>query len=117
MKPPRQVFRHFCSHWELMFFVCVFAAPGLCQQPLNEHVARLAPGVTAAPQDDAPFTLDLRQPMRLGAQAIVRRLDGARGYRPWFLLKGEWGIPVSAEHSNWDLADMTGRYLESLIQA
>ncbi|HTL18145.1 MAG TPA: hypothetical protein VL793_12985, partial [Patescibacteria group bacterium] len=65
----------------------------------------------------AGATLDLRTPMRLGAQAIVRRLDPAHNFRPWFLLRGQGGVPVSAEHAAWDLGDMTGRYLESLIQA
>src|SRR5207249_1732868 len=64
-----------------------------------------------------PGGLDLREPMRLGAQAIVRRLDPAQDFRPWFLLRGQGGIPVAPEHSNWDLGDMTGRYLESLIQS
>jgi hypothetical protein len=62
-------------------------------------------------------TLDLREPMQLAAHAIVRRLDPAEGYRPWFLLRGRGGVPVAAEHANWDLGDMTGRYLEGLILA
>ncbi len=63
----------------------------------------------------APATLDLREPMALAAQAIVRRLDAAQEYRPWFLLRGQGGIPATAEHASWDLGDMTGRYLEGLI--
>jgi hypothetical protein len=64
-----------------------------------------------------PFTLDLRAPIDLAAQAVVRRLDPAMDYRPWFLLRGRGGIPVAPEHASWDLGDMTGRYLEGLILA
>ena len=60
-------------------------------------------------------TLYLGQPMALAAQAIVRRLDPAQDYRPWFLLRGRDGIPTTPEHASWDLGDMTGRYLEGLI--
>ncbi len=63
----------------------------------------------------APATLDLREPMTLAAGAIVRRLDPAQEYRPWFLLRGQGGIPATPEHASWDLGDMTGRYLEGLI--
>jgi len=63
----------------------------------------------------AGYSLDLREPMTLAAQAIVRRLDPAQDYRPWFLLRGKDGIPTTPEHASWDLGDMTGRYLEGLI--
>ena len=53
--------------------------------------------------------------MALAAQAIVARLDPAQDYRPWFLLRGSNGIPVTPEHASWDLGDMTGRYLEGLV--
>jgi len=71
----------------------------------------------AQTRDDraAPAMLDLRKPMALAAEAIVRRLDPAQDYRPWFLLRGQGGIPATAEHASWDLGDMTGRYLEGLI--
>src|SRR5439155_2450814 len=62
-------------------------------------------------------SLDLRQPMTLAARAVARRLDPEMNDRPWFLLRGVGGIPVRPEHSPWDLGDMTGRYLESLILA
>ena len=62
-----------------------------------------------------PPTLDLREPMALAANAIPPRLDPSQDYRPWFLLRGSNGIPTTAEHASWDLGDMTGRYLESLI--
>lgn len=55
--------------------------------------------------------------MALAAQAIARRLDPAQEYRPWFLIRGSNNIPCTPEHATWDLGDMTGRYLESLIQA
>ena len=55
--------------------------------------------------------------MRLAAESIPRRLDAEKGYRPWFLIRGEGGIPAHAEHASWDLGDMTGRYLEGLIAA
>jgi hypothetical protein len=71
----------------------------------------------AADQTEASTVLDLRTPMRLGAEAIARRLDPAKGFRPWFLIRGEGGIPARPEHASWDLGDMTGRYLESLIDA
>ena len=64
---------------------------------------------------NVPRTLDLREPMALAAQAIVRRLDASQEYRPWFLLRGKGGIPATPEHASWDLGDMTGRYLEGLI--
>ncbi|MBI4601161.1 MAG: methyltransferase domain-containing protein [Planctomycetes bacterium] len=64
-----------------------------------------------------PATLDLREPTALGARAIARRLDPAAGWRPWFLIRGVSGIPARPEHASWDLGDMTGRYLESLVQA
>jgi len=75
---------------------------------------RLGP-VSTGDDRTAPQTLDLREPMALAAQAIVRRLDPAEEYRPWFLLRGRGGIPATAEHASWDLGDMTGRYLEGLI--
>jgi hypothetical protein len=53
--------------------------------------------------------------MTLAAGAIVRRLDPAQEYRPWFLQRGQGGIPATPEHASWDLGDMTGRYLEELI--
>ncbi len=64
-----------------------------------------------------PDTLDLREPMALAAAAIPPRLDPKMNFRPWFLLRGRGGIPVEPVHASWDLADMTGRYLESLILA
>ncbi|HTL56255.1 MAG TPA: hypothetical protein VL361_11295 [Candidatus Limnocylindrales bacterium] len=68
-------------------------------------------------QTNPPATLDLRENMALAAKAIPPRLDPKMDFRPWFLLKGKGGIPVATEHASWDLADMTGRYLESLILA
>jgi hypothetical protein len=78
-----------------------------------------APAVPSAGKEPerSVITLDLRDPMRLAAQAIARRLDPAEGYRPWFLLRGRGGVPVAPEHASWDLGDMTGRYLEGLILA
>jgi hypothetical protein len=67
--------------------------------------------------DSYPSSLDLRHPMELAAKAIPPRLDAGLDYRPWFLLRGSNGIPVTAEHASWDLGDMTGRYLESLVLA
>lgn len=64
-----------------------------------------------------PATLDLREPMALGARAIAARLDPAAGFRPWFMIRGHMGIPSELRHDQWDIGDMTGRYLESLIQA
>ncbi len=64
-----------------------------------------------------PAALDLREPMALAARAITARLDPAMNFRPWFLLRGQGGIPAKPEHASWDLGDMTGRYLESLIDA
>ncbi len=61
--------------------------------------------------------MDLREPMALAAHAIPGRLDPEQDYRPWFMLRGRGGIPVQPEHASWDLGDMTGRYLESLILA
>ncbi len=82
----------------------------------GDRGTRTASSPAARPEaSTAPATLDLREPMALAAQAIVRRLDPAQDYRPWFLLKGQGGIPATAEHASWDLGDMTGRYLEGLI--
>ncbi|MFB3789292.1 MAG: hypothetical protein ACE15F_23280 [bacterium] len=67
--------------------------------------------------EPVPLTLDLREPMALGARAIAARLDPDAGYRPWFMLRGRNGIPAEPRHDTWDIGDMTGRYLESLIQA
>ncbi|MGA2662650.1 MAG: hypothetical protein ABSH34_34655, partial [Verrucomicrobiota bacterium] len=67
--------------------------------------------------NENPATLDLREPMSLAAWAIPARLDPRLDYRPWFLLRGSNGIPTTAEHASWDLGDMTGRYLESLLLA
>ena len=55
--------------------------------------------------------------MALAARAIPPRLDPNLDYRPWFMLRGSNGIPTTPEHASWDLADTTGRYLESLILA
>src|SRR5690348_10705841 len=80
--------------------------------PFDPEIADAAGSLSPAPD-----TLDLRQPMALAAAAIPPRLDPEMGYRPWFLLRGRGGIPVEPVHASWDLADMTGRYLESLILA
>jgi len=65
----------------------------------------------------SPPILDLREPMALGARAIPPRLDPNAGFRPWFMLRGRGGLPAEPRHDIWDVGDMTGRYLESLIQA
>src|SRR5512138_600938 len=78
----------------------------------NERSATEPP---RARPDIASPSLDLRQPMLLGARAIANRLDPNQKYRPWFLIRGTNGIPAIPEHASWDLGDMTGRYLESLI--
>lgn len=96
-----QYIRHLLFLWWLL-------ALGLC--PANG-----AGSHAAKPRVVAPSTLDLREPMSLAAQAIVQRLDSTQDYRPWFLLKGQDGIPATPEHASWDLGDMTGRYLEGLI--
>lgn len=77
----------------------------------------LGAGSATAADEQTPRSLDLREPMHLAAHAIARRLDPAQDYRPWFMLRGRGGIPVSPEHASWDLGDMTGRYLEGLIMA
>src|SRR6476659_9806343 len=66
---------------------------------------------------EQPWRLDLRERMALAARAVAGRLDAQMGGRPWFLLRGRGGFPVQVEHSSWDLGDMGGRYLESLILA
>lgn len=65
----------------------------------------------------SPPTLDLRESMALGARAIPPRLDPKDGFRPWFMLRGHNGLPTEPRHDQWDVGDMTGRYLETLIQA
>ena len=81
-------------------------------------IAALAILILAAAADELrPATQDLREPMALAARAVARRLDASMGGRPWFLIKGVGGIPARPEHASWDLGDMTGRYLETLIDA
>lgn len=55
--------------------------------------------------------------MALAADSITYRLDETRDYRPFFYMKGKNGIPASLKHGSWDLGDMTGRYLESMVMA
>src|SRR5215470_4346555 len=74
-------------------------------------------GATHTHGASRPQTLDLREPMALAANAIPPRLDPAMDHRPWFMLRGSNGIPITPEHASWDLGDMSGRYLESLILA
>ena len=84
----------------------------------NSNRTPVAALPAAEHQGESPtVTLDLREPMQLAARAIARRLDPAEEFRPWFLLRGRGGVPVAPEHANWDLGDMTGRYLEGLILA
>ncbi len=64
-----------------------------------------------------PATLDLRVPMRLAANAIPPRLDATRGFRPFFLMQGKDSVPHTLAHMDWDVGDMTGRYIETLINA
>ncbi len=64
-----------------------------------------------------PDTLDLRAPMTLAANAIPGRLDATRAFRPFFLIQGKDGVPHSLARMDWDVGDMTGRYLETLINA
>ena len=78
-------------------------------QPNPGGAPRLSP--VASPREN-PASVDLREPMLLGAHAIVRRLDPAQDHRPWFLIRGQGGVPAVPEHASWDLGDMTGRYLE-----
>jgi len=99
--------------WNLMFAALLTMSLAGCagdRGPRTDSRPATARGDRAA-----PATLDLREPMALAAQAIVRRLDPAQEYRPWFLLRGQGGIPATTEHASWDLGDMTGRYLEGLI--
>lgn len=98
-------FQHF-SLWLVCLSLLLTSCSGQRKQTNSQ------PGARAPAQ-----SLDLRQPMRLGAEAIARRLDPAQEYRPWFLIRGSNNIPCIPEHASWDLGDMTGRYLESLIQA
>src|ERR1051325_6803727 len=84
----------------------------------------LLPGLLAtinspllADETQRPETLDLRVPMRLAANAIPGRLDEAKGFRPFFLIEGKNSVPYKPVHMDWDVGDMTGRYLETLINA
>lgn len=80
-------------------------------------VSRREVSPPAPAQESSPPGLDLRAPMALAAQAVARRLDPTQAYRPWFMLRGQGGIPTTPEHASWDLGDMTGRYLEGLVLA
>jgi len=83
-----------------------------------EQKSALRPSANAtARMTGSPPTLDLRAPMALGARAILPRLDPDAGFRPWFMLRGHKGLPTEPRHDTWDVGDMTGRYLESLILA
>jgi len=55
--------------------------------------------------------------MALAANSITHRLDETAGYRPYFYLKGRDGVPAYLKHGSWDLGDMTGRFLESMVMA
>ena len=46
----------------------------------------------------SPPTLDLRDPMSLGARAMPPQLDPNAGFRPWFMLRGHNGIPAQPRH-------------------
>jgi hypothetical protein len=59
--------------------------------------------------------LNLKGAMALAADSITFRLDETRNYRPFFYMKGKDGIPAYLKHGSWDLGDMTGRYLESMV--
>lgn len=59
--------------------------------------------------------LNLKGAMALAADSITYRLDETQDYRPFFYMKGKNGIPDSLKHGSWDLGDMTGRYLESMV--
>jgi hypothetical protein len=58
---------------------------------------------------------DLTQAMVLAADSIVAHMDESAGFRPCFYIKGRDGVPATLGHGSWDLGDMTGRYLESMI--
>src|ERR1041385_4610084 len=91
--------------------VCVACAPAARQ---SHRSARAA---SSSQPDTQPATLDFREPMALAAPATAHRLDPAQEYRALFMVRGHGGVPVTPEHASWDLADMTGRYLEGLILA
>ena len=59
--------------------------------------------------------LNLRGAMSLAADSITYRLDESQNFRPYFYIKGQNGIPAFLRHGSWDLGDMTGRYLESMV--
>jgi len=59
--------------------------------------------------------LNLEGAMALAADSITFRLDETQNFRPYFYIKGKDGIPAFLKHGSWDLGDMTGRYLESMV--
>ena len=61
--------------------------------------------------------LNLKGAMALAADSITYRLDETQNFRPYFYIKGKDGIPAFLRHGSWDLGDMTGRYLESMVMA
>ncbi len=96
-----------------ILILCLVTVLAGCAGDRGSQTASGPADKSASPPTTA--TLDLREPMALAAEAIVRRLDPAQEYRPWFLLRGQGSIPATPEHASWDLGDMTGRYLEGLI--
>lgn len=64
---------------------------------------------------ESPELLNPCGAMALAADSILYRLDAASNYRPYFYIKGRDGVPAYLQHGQWDLGDMTGRYLESMV--
>ena len=87
-----------------LLFVAAMAT-GCVEQKSALHPSAHATARTAG----SPPTLDLREPMALGARAIPPRLDPNAGFRPWFMLRGHNGLPTEPRHDIWDVGDMTGR--------
>ncbi|MBN1899696.1 glycoside hydrolase family 127 protein [Candidatus Sumerlaeota bacterium] len=61
--------------------------------------------------------INLEGAMALAANSIAFRLDETQNHRPFFYIKGQNGVPAFLKHGSWDLGDMTGRYLESMVMA
>jgi hypothetical protein len=75
------------------------------------------PAQAAEDNNQRSATLDLRVPMTLAANAIPPRLDPDQAFRPWFLIEGKDSVPHTPVHMDWDVGDMAGRYIETLLNA
>jgi hypothetical protein len=79
--------------------------------------AAIAQSLARSSRAPRPVTLDLRDPMRLGAECVLNRMDSSENHRPWFAVEVVNHRPTRLRHDVWDFGDTGGRFLEALILA